>query len=295
MLCSNRGMAFEEMEAIRLGAVKYDLKTKQISYFDAFIRPQNKQPLSNFCKQLTGITDEDLKEAKNFKQVFSDFLTWIGGVKKSRFFSWSKSDMTRLIHDAKINQVAPATITKIQSRYVDFQHVFSTRVSKQNMSVENALKLYDLEFAGEPHNPMYDAFNTLRIYFYFLNKPVHSDIIMLNQFIFHGTLISHEHINAKLKQALKQDIVNFLQELDEIYKIRQAQKVIKKAKQLVKKYENILYNRSGIFSQEMIDYVNLLKGFYHDLVTTYREHFRHASKIMILDAHLVEPMKQIAS
>ncbi|MCT2536336.1 exonuclease domain-containing protein [Aquibacillus koreensis] len=294
MLCSNRGMPYEEMEAIRLGAVKYNIETEKVTYFDRFIQPSSLNPLTKFCKKLTGIEDSDLLHAERFDHVFADFLSWVGGVKKARFFSWSKSDLTRLKFDAKLNNISNNTIDKIEKRYVDFQAILSKRVSKDNMSVQNALDLYDLHFIGSQHNPMYDAFNTLRIYLCFSNQPLKSDLIMLNQFVFEKELNNRSNINRLLQKQLKQDLVFLLNELQEMYKLRQAHKVIKRVKRLVKKYENILINRSGIFSNENIQTVRLIKSFYEELLNSYHEHHAHASKVMILDDHLVKPIKQIA-
>ncbi|WP_237894074.1 exonuclease domain-containing protein [Priestia megaterium] len=86
MLCSNKGMPFEDMEAIRLGAVKYNIETEDIEFFDRYIQPTKRVSLSRFCTELTGIKDTDLVGASNFKNVFEDFLTWIGGIKKIPFF-----------------------------------------------------------------------------------------------------------------------------------------------------------------------------------------------------------------
>ncbi len=41
-----------------------------------------------------------------------------------------------------------------------FKQFLPKRVSKNNVSVENRLALYNLQFEGEKHNPMYDAYNT---------------------------------------------------------------------------------------------------------------------------------------
>ncbi|MRH42548.1 exonuclease [Aquibacillus halophilus] len=294
MLCSDRGMLFEDMEAIRLGAVKYEIETERVTYFDQYIRPTKLKPLSKFCKKLTGIEDSDLVDAQTFEQVFSDFLTWVGGVKRSRFFSWSKSDLTRLKLDSEKHNISISTIDKIEKRYVDFQATLSKRVSKNNLSVENALVLYGLKFIGQQHNPMFDAYNTLRIYLNFLNEPLQSDLIMLNQFIFDEELDNKALVNLKLRESIKRDIESFLNDLSDIYKIRQAQKMIRKTKQLLKKYENILVNRSGLFSNEIIESVRLLKEFHEELLLTYKEHFISSSKIMILDDHIVKPIKQLA-
>ncbi|MBU9714062.1 3'-5' exonuclease [Evansella tamaricis] len=292
MLCSNRGMSFEEMEGIRLGAVKYDLKTKEVTYFDQYIRPCNPRPLSSFCKKLTGIKDEELQGAETFKIVFEEFLSWVRGIKKSRFFSWSTSDLTRLKLDAKRHEVPITTIKKIEMRYIDFQAIFTKRVSKNNPSVENALEFYGLSFIGEKHNPMYDSYNTLRIYLNFLNLPFQTDIIMLKQFIF-DEVPPVKEINNLLNQEFQKDINEFTLDLKEIYRMKDAGKIIKRTRRMVEKYENILINRSGIFSKENVWDVGCLVEFYHELLFTFEEHSFYSSKVMILDEHILHPIHRL--
>lgn len=294
MLCSDKGMPFSDMEGIRLGAVKYDIETEEISSFDRYIQPINREPLSRFCKELTGIDDADLAEANDFKEVFGDFLMWIGGVKKSRFFSWSTSDLSRLKLDAEKHGIPLTTIQKIEKRYIDFQAIFTKRVSRNNLSVENALHLYGLHFIGEQHNPMYDAYNTLRIYLSFLNEPAKSDFIMLNQFILEEVPPEIEQINSMLNECLIQDSQVLIDELNEMYKMKDAAKMIKRIRRLVEKYENILINRSGLFSQENVFQVGLLVDFYHDLLVTYDEHLQYSSKIMIFDESIKQTLNQLS-
>lgn len=295
MLCSNRGMPFEDMEAIRLGAVKYHIDSGKVDYFDEYIKPTQLKPLSQFCKKLTGISDDDIRHANDFHQVFTNFLTWVGGVKKSRFFSWSKSDLLRLKCDAQKHNLPGSVLTKIEARYVDFQAVLTKRVSKDNLSVMNALQLYGLSFIGNQHNPMFDAYNTLRIYLSFHHDPLQSDLIMLHKFIFETELENPNLVNKLVEDNLRKDIDAFLSNLQEVYKIKHVEKLLKHTKRLVKKYDNILINRSRLFSQEIVQKVQLLKDFHVDLHSTYKEHFQYSSKVVILDEHIVNPIKRIAS
>ncbi|MFC0471530.1 exonuclease domain-containing protein [Halalkalibacter kiskunsagensis] len=294
MLCSNTGMTFASMEAIRLGAVKFDIETEEITTFDRFIKPTSAKPLSEFCKDLTGIHDRDLKDADDFKMVFEEFLTWVGGIKKSRFFSWSPSDIFRLKADASIHEISESTINKIEKRYVDFQAIFTKRVSKSNVSVETALHLYDLQFIGEKHNPMFDAYNTLRIYINFLNQPVKSDLIMVSRFIFENDLYSLDQINTYLNDKLRQDL-HFLIDQCDIYPIKSAKKLLKRIRNLVNKYSNILVNRSGVFSYENISLVQYLVDYYYQFLLTYNEHTAYSSKILILDDYLIQPVNHLYS
>ncbi|GAA0330452.1 hypothetical protein GCM10008967_21190 [Bacillus carboniphilus] len=295
MFCSLEGTPFSEMEAIRLGAVKYDIATKEISYFDQYIKPKNRNPLSSFCKELTGIMDEDLLFAPNFKQVFKEFLFWIGGVKRTRFFSWSTSDLLRLKLDAECHDIPLTTIQKIEKRYIDFQGIFAKRVSKSTLSVEHALEKYGLSFVGDKHNPMWDSYNTLQIYLNFLDKPLATDLIMVNQYIRDEVPIVNSQLNQMITKEIKKDTSFYLEEFRDTLRMRDAQKLLKKTRKLNEKYENILLNRSGIFSEENILYSRLIVGFYHELLSAYEEHKAHSSKIMILDEHSVRPLYQFAN
>lgn len=296
MLCSNNGMSFTEMEAIRLGAVKYDLTTHSLTSFDQYIKPTNPNPLSTFCKKLTGITDDDLSDARPFPEVFENFLTWIGGVKKSQFFSWSKSDLSRLKLDCELHATPEATIRKIEQRYVDLQAVIASRVTKSQFSVENTLKLYDLEFYGEPHNPMYDAYNTFRIFMNFSSLPRKTDLIMVKQFISSEIESeSPEVINQEVTSHLKQDIAFLISQLSDISRMRDAFKLLKKSSYLLEKYENVSINRSGLFSHDLVVDIQLFKQLFHNLVDSYKEHYRHYSKVIIFDDHTLNKLKQIST
>ncbi|MCT8137958.1 exonuclease [Anaerobacillus sp. CMMVII] len=296
MLCSKEGMPYADMESIRLGAVKYDLETKSITSFDRFIKPLQTEPLSEFCKSLTHIEDCDLAFADGFPVVLKEFFTWVGIVETSRFFSWSTNDISRLELDASRHDIPQTTIAMVKNRYVDFQETFSKRVSKTNPSVETALALYDLNFYGEKHNPMYDAYNTLRVYLAFSEELVKSDLIMLKQFIFHDQDITLKcDINLQLKAYLKNDLQNLFKQITIISNIRSARKLLKRTSKLVKKYENVLINRSQLFNEEIILYVRMLIEFYHDLLVSYNKHYSYGCKIMILHEHMTSPLQRLTA
>jgi inhibitor of KinA sporulation pathway (predicted exonuclease) len=283
MLCSNKGMPFEEMEAIRLGAVKYDLHSEKLSFFDEYIKPDNRKPLSMFCKKLTGIEDKDLRGAEGFADVFSAFLYWVNGVKKTRFYSWSKSDLSRLNADAARHGIPAATLDKINARYIDFQEVFSNRAANNTPSVENALALYGLDFIGETHNPMFDSYNTLRIFFAFERNPQLTDRVMAERFILPGRKISMDQINLEVKLQFARDMEEFFSSLQWIYKIKDAQLLVRKAKKICKKYKNVAGSSSGVFDEAIRKDVKDFALFYEGLKKDYLEHITYSSRILILD------------
>lgn len=291
MLCSNKGMPFEDMESIRIGAVKLDLTTRKIHFFDRFIKPQHFSGLSSFCKELTGINNSDIENATSFKEVMEDFLYWVDGIKKTRFFSWSKSDLLRLKSDGDRYNLPSSILKKIEDRYVDFQAVFTKRVSFGNVSVENALKLYNLSFIGNPHEPMYDSLNTLRVYLCFMENLIQSDLVMVNQFIFLDNKVPSMHkVNKRLLFNIKRDITTLSSEIQPIIKLKNIKKILKKVDKLIFKYHNILLNRSGIFNEEVIRNVKSLVAFRDELIYSYNMHVKHNAKIMILHEHMMLPV-----
>ncbi|WP_246941593.1 3'-5' exonuclease [Bacillus pinisoli] len=296
MLCSNQGMPFEDMEAIRLGAVKYNLHTEEIELFDRYIKPVNNSPLSPFCKRLTGINDDNLKDASKFDVVMFDFLAWVNGIKKSHFYSWSPSDLSRLQYDSVRHQLPTSIFKKINERYTDFQAVVTKRVTKNPCSVENALKLFELEFIGEPHNPMYDALNTFRVFQEFETNKRLTDLIMLKQFLFNGQLPEDpKKINILIKQMLREDIDLINREHHEFLKLKDSLKFLKKVKGIISKYENIVINRSGIFSIELRHDISLFIEWYRQLLCSYEEHFHYASRIVIWDEQITRGLKQLSA
>jgi len=77
--CWEKGTSLERMETIEFGAVRLDGRTLfPVGEFSRFIRPIEEPVLSDFCKRLTGITQEDVDNAETFPLVFKDFLEWLG-------------------------------------------------------------------------------------------------------------------------------------------------------------------------------------------------------------------------
>jgi len=65
--------------------------------------------------------------------------------------------------------------------------------------------------------------------------------------------------------------------------MKEASKLVKKTRKLVNKYNNILINRSGLFSQDILSLVKRLVDFDHEFRSTYEDHRTYSSRILILD------------
>lgn len=80
-------------EIIEIGALKLDEKFNIVDSFKQLIKPKLSKKLSSRCKNLTKITNEEIREnGIAFETAIDDFSHWSRG-KDNIFLSWSDSDL----------------------------------------------------------------------------------------------------------------------------------------------------------------------------------------------------------
>jgi inhibitor of KinA sporulation pathway (predicted exonuclease) len=80
-------------EIIEIGALKLDEKLNIVDSFKQLIKPQLSKKLTSRCKNLTNITNEEIKkDGVAFEDAIADFARWSRG-KDNVFLSWSNSDL----------------------------------------------------------------------------------------------------------------------------------------------------------------------------------------------------------
>jgi inhibitor of KinA sporulation pathway (predicted exonuclease) len=91
----------ENQETIEIGAVKLNPEmTEVVDEFQIFIKPVIHPSLSDFCTELTTITQADVDNAPLFKEAWeTHFLPWIG--EETRFGSWGNFDLKMLKKDCE--------------------------------------------------------------------------------------------------------------------------------------------------------------------------------------------------
>lgn len=87
-------------EIIEIGAVKLDENLNEIGRFSAFVRPGLTDKLNKYVKNLTHITEADLKSASDFKTVFNEFERFSAG-DDTVFMSWSNTDLHVLAENCR--------------------------------------------------------------------------------------------------------------------------------------------------------------------------------------------------
>ncbi|MDO7202981.1 exonuclease domain-containing protein [Paraclostridium bifermentans] len=77
---SKYGRDINNADIIAIGAVKYDMATKDISNFKSLIKPVSEIDIYPHIEELTKITNEEIAEAPTYEEVMRDFKKMARGV-----------------------------------------------------------------------------------------------------------------------------------------------------------------------------------------------------------------------
>ena len=87
-------------EIIEIGAVSLDDQMNITSEFQKLVSPKQTKKIRGRIKDLTHITNDDLKNADGFITVFNQFKAWVG-TGDNCMLSWGNSDITVLYENLK--------------------------------------------------------------------------------------------------------------------------------------------------------------------------------------------------
>ena len=165
-------------EIIAIGAVKVILDNKnQIKKvypgFKQFVKAHGE--VGPVVSKLTGITDIELQEKGiNFLYANKYFKEYVGNHANIKFITYGNFDM-RLLHQTSV--IAGLTedpfIKNIYKNYIDFSTLLGRYVKNKKgtqLSLHDALELFNVTPQGEAHNPMFDALNLMLLYKAVLNN-----------------------------------------------------------------------------------------------------------------------------
>lgn len=89
-----------EMEIIEIGAVMQSARTFEVeSEFQTFIHPVRHPELTEFCTELTGITQDNVAGAPPFREALEAMKAWMYAFGDSLFCSWGDYDRNQFFQD----------------------------------------------------------------------------------------------------------------------------------------------------------------------------------------------------
>lgn len=162
--CNDGSFPRDEMEIIEIGAVMLSAETLQIvSEFQTFIQPLQHPQITDFCKELTSISQNDVDSAPNFKEAIKSFQTWANGFASFDFSSWGYYDKNQLEKDCRFHQIPFPINAPHRNLKLEFSQLLG--VSK-GYGMSKALSKIGIKLEGTHHRGIDDARNIAKIFVY---------------------------------------------------------------------------------------------------------------------------------
>ncbi|RMG28750.1 MAG: exonuclease [Methanobacteriota archaeon] len=159
--CSDKGeIPRNETEIIEFACIMIDRDLKEIARFDQFVKPTLHPQLTEFCTNLTSITQEMVNQASSFPEVLNAFKKAIIEPFDPLFASWGRYDRNQLVQDCRLHKVP----YPFDDEHLDLKRWLPKflPISKPK-SINGMLKYLGLNFIGTPHRGIDDVRNIVRI------------------------------------------------------------------------------------------------------------------------------------
>ena len=161
--CDQNGhISRSTMEVIEIGAVVIDTESFDIlETFQGYIKPVINPRLTDFCIELTGITQNIVQEAPYFYETLSTFGEWLNSFKCLNFWgSWGAYDKNQIEQDCtRHNQDNPLSALK----HYNLKTAYAAALNTRSKGMANAYKEIGQELIGRHHSGVDDAVNIARL------------------------------------------------------------------------------------------------------------------------------------
>ncbi|NXU10637.1 ERI2 exoribonuclease, partial [Pardalotus punctatus] len=169
-------------EIIEFPAVLLNTSTGAIeSEFHMYVQPQEHPILSEFCTELTGITQNQVDEGVPLHICLSQFLKWIQNIQKEKkilfstdskgnstleakacaFVTWTDWDLGVCLHyECKRKQLRKPDFL---NSWIDLKATYRSFYNRKPKGLNGALQDLGIAFEGREHSGLDDSRNTLRL------------------------------------------------------------------------------------------------------------------------------------
>ncbi|CDM69027.1 Exonuclease family protein [Clostridium bornimense] len=158
-------------EIIQIGAIKLNESLEIIDTFNSLIKPTMYPIIHPFIEELTNITNSKVSSCKLFKEVYNDFLNFIG-TDDNVFCVWGTTDLKELFKTLEFYDI-PYNLGP--EKYIDIQSYASRYFnipSGSKIGLKNATALLNIENPLEFHDAFNDAYYTAKIFMKIYNNDI---------------------------------------------------------------------------------------------------------------------------
>ena len=193
-------------DLIAIGAIKYDTKTKKIEKFKSLIKPILTKTVYPHIEELTHITTKDLENAPTYERVMREFKSWLGIFSEIEgIYTFGNLDLTCFNYTDRLSSQKynhPRFLNNIRDLFVDIKDKYINYGIKcmNYVSLKNLLEYANVQFCGDAHDPLYDAYNL-----YILDKVLQEnnkirDLLVIHDFLKVPFIALNEELESRFEE-----------------------------------------------------------------------------------------------
>ncbi len=142
-------------EIIEIGAVKLDSKLQTVDTFSSLVRPVVSRKLRSRIKNLTHITNEDVRNGEPFSQVIKNFAEWVGD--EALIMTWGDTDIRTL--QTNFKYFLDTKNIDFITKYADLQKFCQCFINMENVQqagLSYAAECLEIDPEKYPHHRALD-------------------------------------------------------------------------------------------------------------------------------------------
>ena len=145
-----------DMETIEIGAVMLRGEDfAPVDHFERFARPIVHRHLTDFCTELTSITQADVDTADTFPVVFRAFLGWLTDWQAGQWGSWGNFDLYQLQLDCRRHGIGDQ-LAELPA-HVNIKAWWAKQMGRKRVGLGRAVQTAGLTWQGRAHRGIDDA------------------------------------------------------------------------------------------------------------------------------------------
>jgi inhibitor of KinA sporulation pathway (predicted exonuclease) len=161
-LPSGEQQDIDNMEIIEFGCALANRRGDVIDARSFLVRPTRNPFLSDFCTELTGITQSMVSEAPAFSEAAQALNAWLGDLPRNFVWcSWGNYDRLHFETQSEREGVSPSILSY---PHLNLKRIWRrTTGQKKKNGLASALAFHNLDFVGCQHRGIDDAKNIARL------------------------------------------------------------------------------------------------------------------------------------
>lgn len=170
----NDQVARNKMEIIEFPSILYKIDTNDNSYeflreFHKYVKPTYKPILTEFCKKLTGITQETVNNSDTIDIVYNNHIKWLDTFIICTCGAWDLKTM--LPNEIKNKQLKPH---KYYNKFINIKDEFNYFYNENARGMIDMLKILKINLTGNHHSGIDDTRNITKILLHMIKDSHHN-------------------------------------------------------------------------------------------------------------------------